>query len=454
MILKRTYSALALCTLMACSGLAIAVVTADEAAKLKTTLTPLGGEKAGNKDGSIPAWSGGYTTVPAGYKTGQTRSDPFASEKPLFKISAANADEYGDRVAEGVKAMLKLMPGYRIDVYPSHRTAAAPQWVYDNTFKNATNAKTKNAGLFLEGAYGGIPFPIPKDGIEAMWNHVLAWKGEGNSGRVVTYIGSGGKLLLANAANFIQQYPYYNKNGSVQSFKGEYYWVRHTTTDPAFKAGENLLIRDSVDQLGEGRKAWQYLVGQRRVRKSPSVAYDTPSSIASGFYNFDETFMFNGAMDRYDWKLVGKKEVYVPYNANAFHAATVTKALLPEYANPDYLRWELHRVWVVEATLVPGKRHAMKKRRFYLDEDTWNILLAESWDANGQLWHVSQALPILAPDFPCLALQAHLHYDLLKKGYAGSSLFNEVGEGLSFANMALKPEDEFTPDALARTGVR
>ena len=119
-----------------------AAVSADEVAKLKTDLTPFGAEKAGNKDGSIPAWAGGYTTPIAGDKVGGRRGDPFSGEKPLFSITAKNADQYADKLTDGVKAMLKKYPdSYRLDVYKTQRTAAAPQWVYDNTAKNAVRAQ-------------------------------------------------------------------------------------------------------------------------------------------------------------------------------------------------------------------------------------------------------------------------------------------------------------------------
>jgi len=155
---------------------ASAGVSADEAARLKTELTPLGAEKAGNKDGSIPAWTGGYTTPIPGDKPGGRRGDPFKDEKPLYSITSKNAEQYADKLTEGTKALLKKYPDtFRVDVYRTHRTAAAPQWVYDNTFKNATRAKVN--GDVIEGAYGGIPFPIPKAGVEVMWNHLLRWRG-------------------------------------------------------------------------------------------------------------------------------------------------------------------------------------------------------------------------------------------------------------------------------------
>ena len=175
---KNTRHSLLLAALLAATtGSAHAAVGADEAAKLKSTLTPVGAEKAGNKAGTIPAWDGGLVKAPAGYKSGDSRPDPYAAEKPVLSINAKNMAQHADKLTDGVQALMKKYPDFRIDVYPTHRTAAAPQFVYDNTFKNATRAKTVDAGHGIQGAWSGIPFPIPKDGYEAIWNHRLAWKG-------------------------------------------------------------------------------------------------------------------------------------------------------------------------------------------------------------------------------------------------------------------------------------
>ncbi|PTT88458.1 DUF1329 domain-containing protein, partial [Pelomonas sp. HMWF004] len=205
---------------------ALAGVSAEEAARLKTELTPLGAEKAGNKDGSIPAWTGGYTTPIATDKPGGRRSDPFKDEKPLYSITAKNADQYADKLTDGTRALLKKYPdSYRVDVYKTHRTAAAPQWVYDNTFKNATRAKLD--GEVLSGAYGGIPFPVPKTGAEVMWNHVLRWRGTAWQFHIDSFqLTADGKAVLTTDGVGDQLMPYYLPNGSVEKFGGEFWMVR------------------------------------------------------------------------------------------------------------------------------------------------------------------------------------------------------------------------------------
>jgi hypothetical protein len=427
-------------------------VPPSEAQKLRDVLTPLGAERAGNAEGTIPAWQGGYTTVWPGYRSGEPRPDPFAAERPRLRVSGANMREHANRLTEGVKALLARYPTYHLDVYPTHRTAAAPSRVYENTFRNATRVRAMHDGLSIEGAFGGIPFPIPRSGAEAIWNHLLAWKGEFASYQYVTYLVAGTNPVLATGADLDLQFPYYDRRERTETFGGVFLMSRTTTIAPPFRAGERVLTIDAVDQVKEGRKAWQYLMGQRRIRRAPTIAYDNPSFVSSGFSFYDEIFLFNGAIDRYVWKLIGKQELFVPYNTHRFHVAPIETALSAAHPNPDLIRWELHRVWVVEATLAPGKRHVMPRRRFYLDEDTWLALLSDGWDARGQLWHVAQALPFIAPELPAVVTAPYLIFDLVKRGYVASSLFNQGSR--HYQTGEPRPPTYFSPGALAAGGVR
>ena len=445
--------AMAILLLVIASHFANAAVTPEEAARLKLELPPLGAEKAGNKEGTIPAWDGGYTTVWPGYRSGQPRPDPFEAERPRLQITAQNMQQYADQLSEGVKAMLQRYPSYRLDVYRTHRTVAAPQWVYDNTFKNATRARlvaNASKGPQVEGAYGGIPFPIPKDGAEVMWNHLIAWHGESVAYNIDSYVvPANGRPVLATATISELQYPYYYQDGALDSFGGNYWMAKLTTTGPPFQVGEKTL---GIYSAGKSLQVWQYLVGQRRVRRAPSFEYDTPNFVTSGFSFIDESSLFTGNLDRYDWKLVGKKEMFVPYNIQHFHTKNADQVLGPRHLNPDHMRWELHRVWVVEATLASGKRHVMPKRRFYLDEDTWQAFLYEGWDSRGQLWHVGHALPVLAPELPGVIALPYVIYDLLKNGYTATSSFN--GQQRQYQVVMRWPEDYFSPATLVSEGVR
>lgn len=452
-MIKLNLIVAAIATSILCATGVHAAVTPEEAAKLKSTLMPLGGEKAGNKDGTIPAWDGGYTKVPSGWKQGELRPDPFPNEKPTMQITAKNADQYADMLSDGVKALLKKYPNFRLDVYPTHRTASAPNWVYDNTLKNATRAKTKDGGISIEGAYGGVPFPIPHDGAEVMWNHLLSWQGESvEYGFRVYLVQADGKTVLASQAKNAREWPYYYKNGSLEKFSGEYQLFLTVQNAPPFKAGESLLVRDSVDMATNGRQAWQYLLGQRRVRRAPTIAFDTPDSVSSGLGYFDEVFIFNGSLEMYQWKLLGKKEIYVPYNNNRFYAFKDADLSRGGQLNPDTVRWELHRVWVVEATLAPGKRHVVPKRRFYVDEDSWHAVLADGWDAQGQLWRTQMAFPFVAADGPGVFSIPFANFNLLTGTWQMSTIWNETEP--KYELVERKPSSHFTPDSLAGHGVR
>ena len=452
-VFKRAVLSTLAVGLLGLASSSFAAVSPEEAAKLKTELTPMGAEKAANKDGTIPAWNGGYTKVPAGYKNGDPRADPFAAEKPLYSISAKNMDQYADKLSDGIKALMKKSDTYRIDVYPTHRTAALPAWAYDNTATNAVNCKTKDAGLSIEGCYGGIPFPIPKTGNELMWNHLLSWKGEASEMlSEIWVVPADGKPTMASDIYYPGQYPYWFKDGSLATFNGDYWATMITTYGPPFKAGESFMFRDTVDMGTKGRQAWQYLVGQRRTRKAPTIGYDTPDSVTSGINYFDETFVFMGGLDRYDWKLVGKKEMYIPYNTNRTWLHDAAAVLGPKHMNPDTLRWELHRVWEVEATLASGKRHAIPKRRFYLDEDTYIATLSDSWDAQGQLWHTSFNLPMVMPDLPGTTFQAFVVHNLLNNSYVYDN--HPGGKKYHFRQVKPWPASFFTPDNLSAQGTR
>ncbi len=445
---------LALLIAGACAApLAQAAVSAEEAARLKSTLTPLGAERAANKDGTIPAWDGGMTKAPAGYKTGDARPDPFASEKPLVSIDARNVAQHEGKLTDGVKALMKKYPDFRIDVYPTHRTAAAPQWVYDNTYRNATRAKLVDGGHGTENAYGGIPFPIPKDAYEIFQNHRLAWTGTYTQSPVrVWVVTSDGRRAMASGGMQTFRRQYYDPEGSLEKFDGYVQLGKFAATEPGSKAGEAILAHDTLN-ASQPRGLWQYLVGQRRVRKAPSVAYDTPDSVTSSIGLFDEAFMLFGPIDKHELKLVGKREVYIPYNNNRAASAKVADLVTPKTLNPSLVRWELHRVWEVEATLAAGKRHVVPKRRYYIDEDTWQIILIDGWDAKGELWRTNFTLTLLAPDIPAL-LGSMLWggYDLQTGAYFLNMAANELPS--QYKVMPPIPKSFFSPEELANEGAR
>ncbi len=445
-------ASLTLAGLLALANLpaAHAAVSAAEAARLKSELTPLGAERAANKDGSIPAWTGGLTTSTPGFVNGGRRPDPFAAEKPLYSITAKNLAQHEARLTEGVKALFKRYPdSYRIDVYKTHRTAAAPQWVYDNTAKNALSGTLESGkpGHVL----GGIPFPIPSSGEQVMWNHLLRWRGTdvrlAINGIQMT---AEGRSVLTVDGVVDQSFPYYI-DALPAAARSEYWLIRLLNIGPPIRAGEAIVGRNNIDE--DKTQSWVYLTGQRRVRKLPVTCCDTPTPATAGLMSFDEVGVWTGRTDRFDWKLIGKQEMLIPYNSNrSLVPAKAADLVTPKHLNPDHVRWELHRVWVVEASLKPGQRHQVARARYYVDEDSWMAVLGDRWDGNGQLWKTTWALPFVMPDLPGVYMGANGFYDLLTGSYFANDVANE--KKAQFELMPRYKDSVFTPEAMAGEGLR
>jgi hypothetical protein len=435
----------------AAAGLAQAAVSPDEAKKLGVSLTAVGADKAGNKDGTIPEYAGGLTVAPAGYKAGDgIRPNPFAGEKPRLVIDGKNAAQHADKLTEGTKALLQKYPSFRVDVYPTHRTVAFPKFVTDNTAKNATRAKTENDGRSMDGAHAGFPFPIPKTGYEAMWNHLVRFNGQSYESKYRNLnVDASGRTTLATEGISVQEYPFWEP---AKTAADTYWRIKLTYTGPARRAGEAMLLVDPLDIGQKDRRAWSYLPGQRRVKVAPDLSHDTPNPGTAGATTFDDTFIFNGSMDRFDFKLAGKKEMIVPYNNYAaVYQAKQDDLLKPNHLNPDLVRWELHRVWVVEATLRDGKRHVYSKRTFYLDEDSWAALASDEYDARGQLYRAGFAYMAPSYDLPAPYTDMFGHYDLVARIYSLTGFIAETG-GLRHTK-ALS-DREWSADALAGAGIR
>lgn len=436
------------------SSLAQAAVSPEEAAKLGASLTRVGAEMAANADGSIPAYSGGLTTAPAGFTPGDgIRPNPYAGEKPLFSITSKNMAQYQANLNVVAQEMLKRYPAFRMDVYPTHRSAVLPEANLQNTAQNALNARSIDGGLGIENALPGVPFPIPQTGAEAMWNHLLRYQGKTLAATTSSYVvdSAGNASLSATSEGWIDL-PIYRNMSTVLSPTDIYYQIRVIYTAPARRAGEAILAQDAVNALTQPRKAWQYLPGQRRVKLAPELAYDTPNPEGGGTQNYDDAFVFLGALDRYDWTLVGKKELYIPYNAYDITYNPDPKSIVtPNFVNPDHLRWEKHRVWVVEANLKPGKRHVYARRTFYLDEDSWDAVASDQYDANGLIYRGSYAFPTQSYDANVPDTTPQVTYDLTNGIYSISSLPGAY-DGIRYIEPL--PSTDWSPASLALSGVR
>ncbi|KRA85824.1 MULTISPECIES: DUF1329 domain-containing protein [Pseudomonas] len=447
-------------TVLALSLLAanvMAAVSPQEANKLGTSLTPLGAEKAGNADGSIPAWTGGIPKNAGAVDSKGFLADPFANEKPLFVITAATVDKYKDKLSDGQVAMFKRYPEtYRIPVYPSHRTVALPAEIYESAKRSALNVTPINDGNGLANFTGNryYAFPIPKNGVEVIWNHVTRYHG-GNLRRTITQATpqSNGDFTVIRFKDEVAVPSLLSdlKPGSDDNVLN---YFKQEVTAPARLAGNVLLVHETLDQVKEPRKAWIYNAGQRRVRRAPQVAYDGVGTSSDGLRTTDNFDMFSGAPDRYDWKLIGKKEMYIPYNSYKLDSPNLkyTDVIKAGHINQDLTRYELHRVWEVVATVKPSERHVYAKRHMYIDEDSWQVALADHYDGRGQLWRVAEGHAQFYYDHQVPAYTVEALYDLIAGRYIALGMKNEEKRSFEF-NIDAKAGD-YTPAALRSTGVR
>ncbi|MBU1329115.1 MAG: DUF1329 domain-containing protein [Gammaproteobacteria bacterium] len=446
-MLKR-YSLLLLAVL---AVQAQAKVEPAQAARLGQDLTPLGGERAGNAAGTIPAWDGGLAQPVAGYQAGMHHPDPYAADAPLYRVDASNMAQYQAVLPAGTQMLLQNNPNYALRVFPTRRSAAAPQRIYDATRFNALNAELISGGNGVSGVAAGIPFPLPRNGQEAIWNHIMRYRGE-----QISFVTNQAAVLANGSYNLLKLerniYFVYGRDGvSPQDLDNTLFHYKYKVVAPSKLAGSALVVQETLDQVLAIRKAWRFSRGERRVRRLPTLAYDSLQPDTNGLATADVVDAYNGAPDRYEWQLLGKQEMLVPYNSYAVHQKGIPyeQILQRNTVNPELLRYELHRIWVVEATLRKGFSHVYSKRRFYLDEDSWQILAVDLYDKSGALSGLQEIHPISYYEVPMFGSTLETLYDLKGGRYFVDGLDNN--ESMYDFSAPLSPRD-FTPQALRREG--
>ena len=447
-------------TLASLIGLTLGVGTAWggakplEAHRLSEDLTPVGAVRAGNEAGTIPAWEGGITSPPAGYSVGDHHPNPFPDDEVLFEISAANMSDYAENLTPGQQALLQRYPDtYKMKVYQSRRTASFPQRTYDMTIENARAGALTPDGEGVLNVAEGFPFPFPEEPQELIWNHKLKYKGIGgvryNNQVAPTADGSYTVVKLREELLGL----YYKEGLTLGDIGNILLYFYQVVEAPARLAGNVLLVHETLNQVDQPRQAWIYNPGQRRVRRAPNVAYDNPGTASDGLRTNDMTDMFNGAMDRFDWEIVGKREIYVPYNSYDVHSDSLEldEIVQAGHLNADLMRYELHRVWVVDARLKEGTRHINSRRTFYLDEDSYQIMLVDHYDGRGEMWRVSEAHSINYYEVPTFWSTLEAHYDLQSGRYVVNGLDNQ--DAINTFNVELSA-GQYTPQALRKRGRR
>lgn len=451
---KLTLLASAITLVFSCN--ALAKLPADQVARLGQDLTPIGAERAGNADGSIPAWDGGIKAAPAGYKPGDHHPNPFAEDKVLYTITKANVAEYRQLLSPGQVALFDLYPDtFKMNVYQTRRSASFPQYFYDATKNVAANAELVQGGNGLKNAAIGIPFPVPSNGLEAIWNHTVRYRGVAASrnGGQAAPTAAGAYTIIGFDEQIMFKYSHPNATPEVLESENILFRFKQSVTSPARLAGTALLVHETMDQIATPRQAWTYNTGQRRVRRAPNVAYDAPGTASDGLRTTDDFDMFNGSPDRYNWELKGKQEMYIAYNDYKLHSNNLkySDILMAGHINPEHVRYEKHRVWVVEATLKEGTRHVYGKRVFFIDEDSWQIHVADLYDNRGDLYRVAVAHGLNYYEVPTHWSTLEVYHDLNSRRYIALGLDNEAK---MYDFSVTLSDNDFTPASLRREGTR
>ncbi|MGV8997184.1 MAG: DUF1329 domain-containing protein [Parvibaculaceae bacterium] len=438
-------------------GTALAQVPEAQVARLGGDLTPVGAEKAGNADGSIPEWTGGLTTVPANvtYKSDGHYPDPFAADPILQTITKANAGASDALLTPGQKAMLAAYSDYKLNVYQSRRSCAYPQNVYDATKRNAMSAKLGGGGDSLSDVLMGVPFAIPNDAYEIVWNHNLRYRGykleRTFASAAPTRSGSFTPIIVKDEAIFDYASPTTRSFSDLQNVSLRYI---QQTLSPARRSGQLLLVHETMDPKVDERRSWQYTTGNTnsapRVQRTSAVAYDNPQIYSDAMSTADSFDVFSGPLDHYNWSVLGKEERLIAYNSYKLSSNTLkyTDVVKAGHLNQDLVRYEKHRVWAVEAKLKPTERHVYSRRVAYFDEDGGNMVGGELYDARGGLWRVQEAQIIQYYDVPTCFNASDVVYDLVEGRYVVQNLKNEE-VGINFKADELS-DGMFVPEELRR----
>ncbi|WP_278404993.1 DUF1329 domain-containing protein [Pseudoalteromonas ruthenica] len=455
MLTKPTLIAAAFCGIFATSAVQ-AKIAPEQAERLGADLTPIGALKAGNEDGSIPAWDGGITKAPENYEQGMHHPDPYADDQVLVTIDKSNLEQHKEFLSPGQIALFEAYPDtFKMHIYPTRRSASFPQFYYDATKKYATEAELIEGGNGIKNTAIGVPFPIPENGLEAVWNHLLRYRGLSIAryGGQAMPTASGSYNLIGFDEQLLVKYSDPEATPEQLQESNILFKFKQRVTEPARLAGTALLVHETMDQILTPRQAWTYNTGQRRVRRAPNVAYDAPGTASDNLRTTDDFDMFNGSPNRYNWELKGKKEMYIPYNSYKLHSDELEydDILKPGHVNPEHVRYEKHRVWVVEATLKEGTRHIYKKRVFYIDEDSWQISVADLYDNRDQMYRVAMAHGVNYYEVPTHWSTLDVYHDLNSRRYLAIGLDNQ--EKMYDFSESFQ-DNEFTSNALRREGRR
>lgn len=459
---NSTIIALALSLLS--TGAAASKMSAEDVARLGKDLNPMGGIKAGSDDGLIPQWTGTVVGLPKGLKwdgPGTPYPNPWPDEKPLFIITKDNMEQYQGRLSPGQIAMFETYPDtFRMPVYPSHREFAFYPEFYEKVRYNAEHSELSDDAEGITGFLGGAAFPVPSTGPETVWFTRTTGAFETAEGEYSDIAVFPNGTRSTRRSKFLQESPYASRKNPINAdyeypklgdFAG---YIMTYVTEPARDKGLITAVIEPYDYSKNQREVWRYLPGSRRVRRAPTVGFDTPDG-PGGLKTVDEVRGFNGSMERFDWQLLGRQEIFIPYHNYTFDDPNLSydELLTKFHANPDYMRYELKRVWVAEGTLREGERHIYGKRRIYLDEDTGYAAMNENYDGHGELWKVVMTNSIYDYGAEGYIRRSQMYHDLRAGAYIAERLINDSAPLLYDVN-PMKGPAHFSPSNIRKLGKR
>jgi hypothetical protein len=423
-----------------------------DASRLGKDLTPVGAEQIGNgKD--IPAWTGGLKQSKS-HKSGDFHSNPYFREKPLFIINQENMEEHKSRLSPGSQRLLTQFPSLELPIYETHRSASYPDYVYEGIKNNVNSASLMRFGAGVNGARIGSPFPIPQNGLEILWNHTLRFRGQSVSFKASTVSVNAAGSRAITLRDYQYYFGYSDPELTTVELNNNIFFLKRKTLAPSRLAGAITLVHETLDQVRSPRKSWIYVPGQRRVRRTPNLNHDTPDIATNSLRTIDQVDMFNGAPNYYNWELMGKQEMYIPYNSYLLHSPDLRVEDIAGLAhlNSNLLRYEVHRVWVVEATLRIGLQHRYAKRRYYFDEDSWSIVYAEEYDQEGELWQFTESHLINYFEVPLMFSTLENTYDFKDGRYFVEGIDNDRDATYNYS--VERSIRDFTTSAVRREAKR
>ncbi len=407
--------------------------------------TSVGAEYKASNNGLVPEWNKSKTSVKKIVNKETIFYDQFSNDKVIEIIDKSNYGSFSSVLPFGLSELVKRNDDFRIGLYPTRRSADYPDNIkkqFETVKKefNDTNLRLKNLKV------GELPFRFPISGEQIIWNHLLRYQGGSVERKFHTFV-VGKEGVFSKVGVWVKRV---YKTHMDKKEPNKLFYALGKYFEPSTLIGDILLVHENVDQLKNSRKSWIYNQAQKRVRRAPDIGYDAVGSGSQGLITADQVDAYNGAPDRYEWKILGKKVLIVPYNCNKLNDKNLSyKSIIKKVSvNFELMRYEYHRVWIVEAKLKSNSSHIYSKRVFYIDEDSWSILLDESYSKNGDLWRVGihGMVQLNKNNFPWY--RVHIHQDLINEKYFVSGLDNEIKTPMKigFKDKLRK----FQPNALRR----